>query len=263
MALETSLSHWLMAASPTTIVIAGLSWFASLYFLGVVGIWILARLPLPLRLRGGRLDQRPLRPGQLGREIWSSALTIVIFGIGLLAPWWLLHNGWARLAVAPGPAQVAAEVLVLLAWNEIHFYACHRLLHSQPLRRFHLSHHRSVVTTPWSTYSFHPVEALLLGSVMLPPMLVHDFSATSLALLTLGSIAINALGHSNIDFLPDAGRPRWWTGSARRHHLHHACYRGNYGFMMPWLDRWLGTALAADAAVRVKAGSPPGGAEEG
>lgn len=248
MALETLLAHWLTTASATAIVIAGLSWFTLLYLLGVLGTRVMARLPLPPVLRGGQLDPRPLRPNQVGREITASALTIAIFGVGLLAPWWLLHNGWARFAAAPGPWQVLLECLVLLVWNEVHFYGCHRLLHTAALRRFHLTHHRSVVTTPWSTYSFHPVEALLLGSVLLPPMLFHDFSALALAWLTVGSLLINALGHSNIDFLPDAGRQRWWAGSARRHHLHHACYRGNFGFLLPWLDRWFGTALPADAA---------------
>ena len=49
------------------------------------------------------------------------------------------------------------------------------------LVRFHGDHHRSYVTTPWSTYSFHPLEALMLGNIILLPMLVHDFYFWSLA----------------------------------------------------------------------------------
>jgi hypothetical protein len=30
----------------------------------------------------------------------------------------------------------------------------------------HIKHHRSVITTPFSAYSFHPLESFLLGSVM-------------------------------------------------------------------------------------------------
>ncbi|MEO6854855.1 MAG: sterol desaturase family protein, partial [Rhodoferax sp.] len=49
-------------------------------------------------------------------------------------------------------------------------------------------------------------------------------------------------------FLPDADRDRWWLNGARRHHLHHACYQGNFGFMFPFMDRLCGTALPPDAA---------------
>jgi sterol desaturase/sphingolipid hydroxylase (fatty acid hydroxylase superfamily) len=35
---------------------------------------------------------------------------------------------------------------------------------------------------------------------------------------------------------------------ARRHHLHHACFNGNYGFMFPFMDWIFKTALPADAA---------------
>ena len=79
--------------------------------------------------------------------------------------------------------QTLNHTVVLAVWNDVHFWLNHRLLHLPWLRRFHGAHHRSMVTTPFATYSFHPVEALLLGNVILPPMLVHDFSFWSLASL--------------------------------------------------------------------------------
>ena len=80
---------------------------------------------------------------------------------------------------------------VLLVWNDIHFYANHRLLHTRWLRRFHAQHHRSLVTTPFSTYSFHPLEAALLGNVILLPMLLHDFSFAALLSLPVMSLLLN------------------------------------------------------------------------
>src|SRR5690606_40504614 len=91
-------------------------------------------------------------------------------------PWGLLQLGWARLDPDAGAGRIALEILALVAWNDVHFWINHRLLHTRLLRRFHLPHHRSVVTTPFSTYSFHPVEALMLGNVILLPMVLHDFS---------------------------------------------------------------------------------------
>ncbi|MBB5207808.1 sterol desaturase family protein [Chiayiivirga flava] len=147
------------------------------------------------------------------------------------------------------------ELGVLALWNELHFYASHRALHTRPLRRFHVPHHRSLVTTPWSTYSFHPVEALLLGSVPLIPMLLHDFSFTALALLPLFSIVINNLGHSNYEFSARE-KPPGLQGASRRHHLHHTRYHGNYGFLAAWPDRLFRSALRDDEPSRASPRRP-------
>lgn len=228
------------------VVAFGLLYFGALYLGGALLTLACTRWLLPRLRHGAVLDARPLPAGQHAREWRQSALSVAIFGTGLLLPWLLLQWGWARVADGAGGARIAAEIMALTLWNEVHFYLCHRLLHGRWLRRFHLAHHRSVVTTPWATYSFHPVEAALLGSVIVPPMLVYDFSFAALAALPVVSIAFNSIGHSNYDFLPGAARERWWLNGARRHHLHHACYQGNYGFMLPFMDRCFGTDLPMD-----------------
>ena len=134
----------------------------------------------------------------------------------------------------------------------MHFWVNHRLLHTRPLRRFHLPHHRSVVTTPFSTYSFHPIEALMLGNVIMLPMMLHDFSFWSLASVPLFSLFFNCIGHANYDFFPKVSYAHWFAAS-RRHHLHHACYNGNYGFQFTFMDRLFRTRLKADAAAQLQA----------
>jgi sterol desaturase/sphingolipid hydroxylase (fatty acid hydroxylase superfamily) len=220
----------------------GLLYFATLYVAAAVVSLLLTRSLLPALGLGRRLDPRPLGPGQLRRELSLSASSVLIFGLGLIVPWGLLQLGWARLEPQPGAFRIALEFALLLVWNELHFYVCHRLLHTRPLRRFHAHHHRSIVTTPWSTYSFHPVEALLLGSVPLLPMLVHDFSFAALAALPVLSIALNSIGHSNYSFIA-AESPAVTHSPSYRHHRHHVSYHGNYGFLLSVFDRWFGTAL--------------------
>jgi lathosterol oxidase len=225
----------------------GIGYFGLLYF-GTGGLaWLLTRRILPAWGWGRVLDPRPLMPGQLRRELRESTVSVLIFGVGLLLPWGLLQLDWARLAREPSPWRVAIEIAVLFLWNELHFYASHRLLHTAPLRRFHGDHHRSHVATPWSTYALHPVEALLLGSVPIVPMLLHDFSFAALACLPVFSIVLNNLGHSNYELSRTPGI-HGWLGASRRHHLHHACYNGNYGFLLEVFDRWGGSVLPPDAA---------------
>jgi sterol desaturase/sphingolipid hydroxylase (fatty acid hydroxylase superfamily) len=235
-------THWL------GVIGFGLVFFASLYFgVGTLNL-VLTKHVLPWLGHGSVLDARAVPAGQVRRELLLSMVTIVIFGVGMLFPWMLLKLQWAQLAVNPGVFQITAEIVALVVWNEVHFYINHRLLHTRWLKRFHLPHHRSVITTPWSSYSFHPLEAAMLGNVILLPMVVHDFSFVALAALPVLSIVFNNIGHSNYDFLPDAHKDRWWLNGARRHHLHHACYLGNFGFMFPFMDRACNTNLAPDAA---------------
>ncbi|AOX99993.1 sterol desaturase family protein [Jeongeupia sp. USM3] len=238
----------ILGASAIDIMLGGCVFFAASYAGFALLNLALTRHLLPAIRYGNVLDPRPVPPGQLRRELGQSAMSILLFGCGMIFPWGLLQLGWARLAADPPWWQTAIEILVLVVWNEIHFYANHRLLHTRWLRRFHTPHHRSVVTTPWSTYSFHPVEALMLGNIILLPMLAHDFSVWALASVPVFSLLFNSIGHSNYDFLPDAHHDRWWLNGARRHHLHHACFTGNYGFMFPFMDRLFGTALPPDAA---------------
>ena len=225
----------------------GLVFFASIY-LGFGAItWVLTRRLLPAFGIGRVLDPRPLNPGQVARELRQSAVSVLIFGLGMVFPWGLLQLGWAQLAVDAGGWRIAAEILALAAWNDVHFWINHRLLHTRMLRRFHGPHHRSMVCTPFSTYSFHPIEALMLGNVILLPMLVHDFSFWSLAAVPVFSLFFNNVGHANYDFFAKVSYNHWFAAS-RRHHLHHACHRGNYGFQFTFMDRLFKTRLKADAA---------------
>lgn len=226
---------------------AGIAFFAALYLSTGALTWWLSHSLLPALGIGRRLDTRPLPRGQLRRELASSTSSILIFGCGLIVPWGLLRSGWAQLAHDPSIWRVLVEIVALFFWNELHFYLNHRLLHTRWLRRFHVMHHRSHVATPFSTYAFHPVEALMLGSVPLIPMLLHDFSFAALLALPIFSVMLNNLGHSNYE-ASHHSPARGWLGASRRHHLHHACYHGNYGFLLEIFDRWAGTALSLDAA---------------
>ena len=222
------------------VAVVGVAYFAAIYTVGACAMLALMRA-LAARGLGRVIDPRPLPAGQHAREWRLSASSVLIFGVGLIVPWGLLQLGWAKLNPNASGWVIVLEVLALGLWNEVHFWVNHRLLHTRRLIRFHGAHHRSVVTTPWSTYSFHPVEALMLGSVILLPMLVHDFSFAALAALPVLSLLVNLIGHSNYDFFPHAGDTRL-VAASRRHRSHHVRPRGNFGFATRFMDRLAGTS---------------------
>lgn len=236
----TSLSAWQVMAW-------GLAFFGGIYLLFGGVTFLLTRKVLPWLGWGRPLDTRPVTREQWRAEFTQSGISILIFGLGMIFPWGLLQLGWARLYPTPDATRIVLEILVLVAWNDVHFWINHRLLHTRLLRRFHLPHHRSVTTTPFSTYSFHPLEALMLGNVILLPMVLHDFSFWALFSVPLFSLFFNCIGHANYDFFPRVSHGHWFAAS-RRHHLHHARYNGNYGFQFTFMDRLFRTRLSADAA---------------
>jgi len=233
--------RWFIQLGAWQVMALGLAFFGALYCLGGWGMSALTRL-LARRGIGRPLDTRALKPDQLRREWRQSLHSVLIFGIGMLVPWGFLQLGWAQLAPAAGAGRIALEIAALLVWNDVHFWINHRLLHTRALVRFHGDHHRSVVTTPWSTYSFHPIEAMMLGNIILLPMLVHDFYFWSLASVPVLSLLLNVIGHANYDFFPRVGDAHPLAAS-RRHHLHHARPAGNYGFALAFMDQLMRTQV--------------------
>lgn len=227
--------------------------FAGIYFgLGGLG-WLMAQRVLPRWGVGRVIDERPLRAGQVREEVRWSLVSIAIFGGYGALTLWLGTRGFATLRWELTAGGLLRDLVVLAIWNEVHFYVCHRLLHTRWLfRHVHSVHHRSRVPTPFSTYAFHPVEATLLGSVMVLLQLFYDVSIYGAIFYPLVSLTMNTLGHLNYSVLPG----HWWSAPLRaseHHGLHHRKVQGNYGFQLPVLDQVLGTELSASGPAPVAA----------
>ena len=187
------------------------------------------------------MDKRPLRNGQIGWEIRRSLISILVFSVYGLLTFLAWRNGIVRVEFQPSWYKVAGDVAFLVVWNEVHFYCMHRLLHTRWLyRHVHRIHHESVIPTPFSTYSFHWLEAVLLGSVMILPMFFFKFSGAALLALPVMSIALNTIGHCNYNVF--AKYPSIHSASLE-HSMHHLRVGGNYGFYLPLLDVWARTTL--------------------
>jgi len=214
--------------------------FIALYTIFAGTGWWLSRSLLPAWNIGSMVDTRPLREGQIAKEIRRSLVSIAIFaGYGVLTVE-LYRAGKLNVAWDASWLTIALGVVILFVWNEVHFFACHRLLHTRWLyRHVHRIHHESVIPTPFSTYSFHWVESLLLGSVMITAMLLGSFSIWALLALPVFSILFNTIGHWNYNLLAGTGR----RSASVEHGQHHRRVAGNYGFYLPFLDRLFGTFL--------------------
>jgi lathosterol oxidase len=239
----SALTQWLAEgafhAPFSYVAFATILWFTTIYALIAGGAYLFAidKLPAAVTGRGGRVQR--MRAGQVREELLLSALSILIFALQAALLVWALRAGWLEIAWERSLWHLAWELPVLYLWNEIYFFLVHRLLHWTPLyRSVHLWHHRSVITTPLSAYSFHPLESFLLGAVMPLALVFHAFSPWALLGLTVMSLLLNVNGHVPHERVRPAFA--FIVPHSRYHNRHHREFRTHYGFSLALLDRWFG-----------------------
>ena len=239
---SSSLIDWIAAQAlhgPYWLVCgATLLWFVFIYTLIAGGAYWLAIGRIPDAATGARTQR--LRPGQVREELGLSALSIVIFAAQTAAVAWMLRHGWLTIDWQRSPWHLLWELPLLYVWNDIHFFVIHRVLHWKPLyRTVHIWHHRSVITTPFSAYSFHPVESFLLGSVMPLALAMHAFSPWALLGLTVMSLLLNVGGHLPHEQIREGSALlRMIRPHSEYHNRHHREFHTHYAFSLVWLDRW-------------------------
>lgn len=134
---------------------------------------------------------------------------------------------------------------LLIIFHDAYFYWTHRAMHHPKLYKlFHLTHHRSHNPTPFTAYSFAPLEAVV--SYLYVPMALIFIPTHGLALYIVLTIMIfkNALGHCGYEVFPRhwANLPiLGWLTTVTHHDMHHERGTGNYGLYFTLWDRWMGT----------------------
>ena len=194
---------------------------------------------------------RRLGPRQLRHELRHTLVTLAVGSLGAGSTVALHVLGHTRLvdAIAPGEGLAAlAWAAGIIAFNDAWFYAWHRLLHTPWLfRHVHSVHHKSVDVNPFSSYSFHALEALILSAWVLPAALLLPIPLPVLAAVQVIGLLNNLNSHLGYELLP-----RWWvrapllawSASSTYHNLHHQHLRGNYGLFTRVWDRLFGTECA-------------------
>jgi sterol desaturase/sphingolipid hydroxylase (fatty acid hydroxylase superfamily) len=133
----------------------------------------------------------------------------------------------------------------MLVIDDTYFYWAHRLLHHPQLfRRVHKVHHYSIDPTPFSTYSFHPLEAAILffGYRLVPSIIfVHGLAINIWLLLTLLNAIVIHLGYEIYPQWFTQSRLTNWKTPSTHHNMHHAKVHGNYGLIFTWWDKLMKT----------------------
>lgn len=187
---------------------------------------------------------------QILYEVKHTLVTLAIGAATAAGVGALYKSGHSKLTMDLAgwePWQVPLIILGLVLFNDSWFYWWHRLLHHPKLFKYvHAVHHKSVDTNPFTSYSFHGVEAFLLGGWILPAALLVPMPLLALVAAAILGTANNVMSHLGYEFFP-----RWllqvpvlrWMNTATFHGLHHAKSHGNYGLFTRFWDRLLETEL--------------------
>jgi len=204
--------------------------------------------------RGPRSVSRWTRwPSNLGIVVLNTLmlrLTVPIAAVGLAMlgeqrGWGLLNNigipEWARI--------LAAIVLLDLA-----IYLQHVMFHAVPvLWRFHRMHHADLDFDVTTGARFHPVEILLSMGLKLGVVAALGAPAVAVLIFEVLLNATSMFNHGNVGLPAPIDRVlRWIVVTPNMHRVHHSVVpnetNSNFGFNLPWWDRFFGTYRAEPEA---------------
>lgn len=130
-----------------------------------------------------------------------------------------------------------AVVFVIL--HDAYFYILHRFLHTPFMMKYvHRVHHISHPTNVWSSYSFHPIEALLYAFVTVILFFI-DVHFYALLFAIFYNDLFTILGHSGYEFFGKKYRLSLfykYFATPSYHDVHHSRGNGNIGLYFTYLD---------------------------
>lgn len=181
------------------------------------------------------------------RDIAFSMITVLIFATMATLVFWVLtpNTNLYRGIDQYGKVYYGLTFPLMFLIHDTYFYWMHRLMHSPLLfKKVHLTHHLSTNPSPWTSYAFHPLEAIIEAGII--PLIAFTLPVhrSALVLFLLLQFIYNVYGHLGYELYPKnfhktkIGR---WINTSTAHNLHHRQFTGNYGLYFLTWDRWMGT----------------------
>ncbi|MCW3074792.1 MAG: sterol desaturase [Flaviaesturariibacter sp.] len=211
-------------------------------FYGVFYLWF------PLKWQQRKINKKAYKQGQFKKEVWWSTLTALLFAVAGAVMVVLWQKGFTKvyLDIQEYPVWwLPASLAIAMVLHETYYYWLHRWMHHPAIFRIvHKVHHDSNITSPWTAFSFHPLEGVL-QALFLPALLMilpmHLYVVIiQLTIMTFSSV----INHLDIEVYPKGFHKHFfgrWLIGATHHSLHHKQFKYNYGLYFTFWDKWKGT----------------------
>ena len=225
----------------------------ALIFAVVIGRYVLIAgifyavfyLWFPDRWKQRKIAKKAFRKNQFRKEFLWSSVTSVLFALAGSILYLLWQNGYTKIYVdfnAYPLWWIPLSIVVAMLLHETYYYWLHRWMHQPGIFPIiHKVHHNSHITSPWTAFSFHPLEGIL-QAVFLPLLLMvfpmHPYVIlTQLTIMTFSSV----INHLDIEIYPSNFHRHFlgrWLIGATHHSLHHKQFKYNYGLYFTFWDLW-------------------------
>jgi sterol desaturase/sphingolipid hydroxylase (fatty acid hydroxylase superfamily) len=207
-------------------------------------------LLLKTKIKNRILNHKKLKKKQIKKEIFWSALSAVIFAIVGGFTYYLYVRDQTNIYTESTKYTwwyIPLSIFIFLFLQDTYYYWIHRWMHKPKIYKyFHLIHHKSVHTSVFTAFSFHPLETTL-QALYLPIILlilpIHFYALLAvLSIMTLSA----TINHAGLEIYPKGKIGDWiktWIIGATHHDFHHRKFNYNYGLYFTFWDRIMKTEL--------------------
>lgn len=133
----------------------------------------------------------------------------------------------------------------VLILQDTYFYFTHRLFHHPALFPWvHQGHHRSRYPTPWTSFAFDPLEAIVQSLFLVAIVWIIPLHFITLIAVLSTMTVWAVLSHLGVDRLPLSFPHHWlgrWFIGPAHHSIHHRKYTVHYGLYFTFWDKFFGT----------------------
>ena len=191
-----------------------------------------------------KLNKNQPKTKQIKKELLYSASTLLIYSVSFLLLIYWYQKGLTKIYFniqTFGYWYFWFSIIIMVIIHDAYFYWSHKLMHKWAfLFRFHKIHHYSHNPNPWSSFSFHPIEAII--SLGIIPIIIFMIPVHPIALIifstfvTLYNVYIHLGYNVNFFFLGSL-----MQNTSQNHNLHHRIGKYNYGLYFSFWDRIMKT----------------------
>ena len=213
------------------------------YFLIAGLFYFIFYVWFPKKWTERKINKKEYKAGQLKKEIKWSMITALLFSVTGTITVILWQKGYTKVYTETdlyGWWYLPVSLIIFMLLHETYYYWLHRWMHQPAIfKRVHKVHHDSNIASPFTAFSFHPVEGLL-QAISLPIMLMvlpmhYYVIIIQLTIMTFSSV----INHLDIEIYPKGSHNFWgkWVIGATHHSLHHKQFKYNYGLYFTFWDK--------------------------
>lgn len=162
--------------------------------------------------------------GALMIRLWQAGMTKIYLSFHAYPIWYL-----------------PLSLIIYLVIHDTYFYWTHRWQHRNYFQIIHFAHHESRDPTAWTSFAFHPLEALIQALILPLLIMVIPINVMVLGLFLLIMSFFGVTNHLGYEIYPHWFEKRLGLITATHHQHHHKNMSKNFGLYFTWWDTFLKT----------------------